>query len=86
MGEGVKKWIEFLTAQDKCIHFIGGALVCFIAYMAFGVIAACVATIAAALGKELYDYIHPEKHTADPWDAIVTICGGASVFLILLVA
>ena len=35
-----------------------------------------VPVLIAAVGKELYDARHRDKHTPDVWDAVATTCGG----------
>ena len=37
--------------------------------------------VCVAAGKECYDATHPEKHTADMYDMLVTILGGTTVLL-----
>ncbi|GAB6100420.1 hypothetical protein JCM16358_22990 [Halanaerocella petrolearia] len=34
-----------------------------------------------AVGKEIYDYFNPKKHTADLIDSLVTVIGGLVVVL-----
>ena len=65
-----------MIPADKIAHFAVG--VCIFAAVSWVSISwACVAFIAAAIGKEIYDSRHPDKHTADVWDAVATIAGGA---------
>jgi hypothetical protein len=35
-----------------------------------------VAIVVAAVGKEVYDWFHRDRHTPDVWDAVVTVIGG----------
>jgi hypothetical protein len=60
--------------SDKAWHFL------------FGLIAGVVsiyAVIAVAIGKEVYDHFHPDKHVCDAMDAVVTIIGGLTTLAIL---
>jgi hypothetical protein len=41
-----------------------------------------IVAIIAAL-KEVYDYMHPDKHTADIWDWVATSLGGVLGMLII---
>ena len=62
---------------DKQGHFIVGLL----AYMAFHFISVGVALIvvaAMAVGKEIYDWFHRNRHTPDLWDAVATMAGGVA--------
>jgi glycopeptide antibiotics resistance protein len=34
--------------------------------------------------KEIYDYLHPESHTADIYDAVATTLGGLLGYIIYL--
>lgn len=61
---------------DKQAHFLSGGFIAAIAWP-FGVVASIAAVLVAAVGKEVYDKLHPESHTADIWDAVATIAGGA---------
>lgn len=40
-----------------------------------------VVVIAIAFGKEVYDYLHRDKHTPELMDALATIAGGFLVNL-----
>ena len=62
--------------KDKRLHFavglaIGVGVFILNPYLAF--ITGCI----VAIGKEVYDYFHPDTHTADVTDALVTIAGVA---------
>ena len=65
---------------DKALHFIVGVLI-FTAlhfanhYLAIG------AVVFAALGKEVYDLYHRDKHTPEWMDAVATITGGLIAWL-----
>jgi len=65
---------------DKALHIIAGVLVYAVAHFASPIIGmAAVAVV--AVGKEVYDYMHKDKHTPDAWDAIATIGGGLLAFI-----
>lgn len=53
--------------KDKALHFIVGVALAPLSIWFVMVI---------ALGKEIYDYYNPEKHTADWNDFIATVVGG----------
>jgi len=61
---------------DKQMHFICGFIIAAVLTPFIGwysvVLVAMVAT-----AKELYDDVNKETHTADVWDLLVTIAGGA---------
>lgn len=68
---------------DKQAHFFSGAFVFFTiapwdSFLAAGV------CIAAAVFKEVYDLCNKENHTPDLFDAVATILGGASAWIIRL--
>lgn len=60
---------------DKLGHFTAGVLI----YAALHFISPTVgllAVVVAAWGKEVYDYLHRNKHSPDPLDALATMIGG----------
>jgi hypothetical protein len=66
--------------HDKALHVIVGVL----AYAAFHFVSPLVGLVAvaiAAVGKEIYDYMHRDKHTPDVWDAVATMGGGLLAFI-----
>lgn len=64
-----------MIAPDKVAHFAGGVLI-FAALSWFSILAAFIAVVVAAVGKEIYDSRHKDVHTPDVWDAVATILGG----------
>jgi len=65
---------------DKQGHFIVGL----IAYMAFhfvGVAVGLGVVAVLAVGKEIYDWFHRDRHTPDLWDAVATMAGGVAGFI-----
>lgn len=68
------------TPHDKALHFIVGVLIFSFSLPLVG--PAYALALVAVLGtlKEVYDFIHKERHTPDAWDAIATILGGAVGF------
>jgi hypothetical protein len=61
--------------HDKALHVIAGVL----AYAVFHFVSpvvGMVAVVVAAVGKEVYDWFHRDRHTPDVWDAVVTVIGG----------
>ena len=60
---------------DKTLHLLAGSTIAALVWP-FGAWLAVVAVLVAAVGKEVYDKLHPDKHTADIWDAVATVMGG----------
>lgn len=69
------------AGSSVCVSFM---LIFLPVLWAAGITAALLAC--AAFGKERYDAAHPDTHTADPYDALVTILGGVAVLLPILLA
>jgi len=65
---------------DKCLHFIVGVLIYAVAHFVSPMIG-IIAVGVAAVGKEIYDWFHRDKHTPDVWDAVATIGGGVVGFI-----
>lgn len=69
--------------QDKANHIVYGSVIFAAAYALFtfaGLPAlpiAAGAVVLAAVGKEVWDRIHCDKHTPDLMDAVATMVGGA---------
>ena len=72
-----------MLAYDKSLHALVGGAIFSAAYVLFSIAGlpalhiAAGAVVLAAMGKEVYDYIHRDKHTPDLMDAVATIVGGA---------
>jgi hypothetical protein len=62
-----------MIAADKLAHFCAGIAVAAVVYP-FGLVPAAVATIAAAVGKELWDA--QGNGTPEVMDAVATLLGG----------
>lgn len=65
---------------DKQGHFIIGL----VAYMAFhfvGVAVGLGVVAVLAVGKEIHDWFHRDRHTPDVWDAIATMAGGVAGYI-----
>ena len=79
----IEKIIAFLNAipSDKVAHCLGGVVLFAIGQLfGYGLLLAVI----GAVTKEIYDYLHPESHTADVKDAAATILGGLLGFIIYL--
>jgi hypothetical protein len=66
--------------HDKALHVIAGVL----AYAVFHFVSPVVgmaAVVVAAVGKEVYDWFHRDRHTPDLWDAVATMAGGVAGFI-----
>lgn len=72
-----------MLPYDKSLHALAGAVIFSAAYVLFSIAGlpalhiATGAVVLAAVGKEVYDYMHRDKHTPDLMDAVATIIGGA---------
>jgi hypothetical protein len=66
---------------DKQMHFISGLIIAVVLTPFIGAYSVIVVAIIALL-KEIYDYKHPESHTADFWDWVATVLGGAVGFVL----
>jgi len=61
--------------MDKWLHFIAGYSI----YLTFSVGIgnyALIPVVAAGVGKEIYDALHPESHRAEVADVVATVAGG----------
>ena len=67
---------------DKQMHFISGFIIAAVLTPFIGFYAVVVVAIIALL-KEIYDALHPDKHTADFWDWVATILGGLVGFVVV---
>lgn len=79
----IEKIIAFLNSipTDKVYHCLGGVVLFAIGQLfGYGLALAVI----GAIVKEIYDYLHPESHTADCKDAIATIIGGLLGYIIYL--
>lgn len=68
---------------DKQGHFIIGLL----AYMIFHFVSievGLIVTAVLAIGKEIHDWFHRDRHTPDLWDAVATMLGGIVGFICAL--
>lgn len=66
--------------HDKALHLIAGIVL----YAAFHFISPSVgmgAVLAAALGKEVYDYFNKDRHTPEWMDVVATVLGGVLGFV-----
>ena len=79
----IEKIIAFLNSipSDKVYHCLGGVVLFAIGQLfGYGLFLA----VLGAITKEIYDYLHPESHTADVKDAIATTLGGLLGYIIYL--
>jgi hypothetical protein len=60
---------------DKQLHFICGFIIAAVLTPFIGFYAVVIVAIIALL-KEIYDALHPDKHTPDFWDWVATSLGG----------
>ena len=79
----IEKILAILNSipSDKIYHCLGGVVLFAIGQLfGYGLFLA----ILGAITKEIYDYLHPESHTADVKDAIATTLGGLLGYIIYL--
>lgn len=67
---------------DKQMHFMSGFIIAFLLTPYIGFYSVLIVAIIALL-KEIYDYLHPESHTADFWDWFATTLGGLIGFIVI---
>jgi hypothetical protein len=67
---------------DKQMHFICGFIIAAVLTPFIGAYSILVVAIIAAL-KEIYDFLHPESHTADFLDWVATTLGGVVGFVVV---
>jgi len=79
-----KLYIPCSIPADKQLHGLSGAILGIILTPFIGW-AGILWVSAIACAKEVYDYLNPDKHTADIWDWVATSLGGvAGVLLVTL--
>ena len=66
--------------HDKALHLIGGVLIYAAAHFVSPVVGLAAVAV-AAVGKEIYDLFHRDKHTPEVMDAVATIIGGIIAFI-----
>ena len=77
-------WLEGKVPVDKFMHFISGLLIAVILTPFIGFYSVLIVAL-IALAKEVYDYLHPDLHTADIWDWVATTLGGIVGVLLVYV-
>jgi VanZ family protein len=79
----IEKILAILNSipSDKVAHCLGGVVLFAIGQL-FGY--GLALAILGAVVKEIYDYFHPESHTADIYDAVATTLGGLLGYIIYL--
>jgi len=86
----MNKWLgkvyiqNIYVPQDKFMHFLSGAILGIILTPFIGW-ASILWVSAIACAKEVYDYLNPDKHTADIWDWVATSLGGVAGVLLVTV-
>ena len=69
-----------MVAIDKQLHFFSGGFLAALAIAAnLPFYAAMLVVLLAGVAKEVYDALHPDKHTKDVWDIVATSIGGSVV-------
>jgi hypothetical protein len=61
---------------DKQLHFICGFIIAAVLTPFIGWYSVVLVSMVAT-AKEIYDDVNKDTHTADVWDLLVTIAGGA---------
>jgi len=67
-------WLNSIPA-DKVAHFAVGVLI-YAPLHFIDPVVGLLGVAVAAVGKEVYDYLHRDNHTPDVWDAVATMLGG----------
>jgi len=65
---------------DKLGHFVAGVFIYAIFHFVSPLFGLAMVAV-AAIGKEIYDYLHRDKRTPDIWDAVATMLGGVLGFI-----
>ena len=79
--------LSFFKKKDKQLHILGSATLTVTIYLATkSLVYATVGTLLVGIGKEVYDYYHPKKHTADIKDVVADVIGVAVVVSFILIA
>jgi putative lipoprotein len=63
------------TGKDKAQHFVGSAVLSYGFSEFMSADKAFLTAVGIGLAKEVYDYQHPEKHTASYKDFIANVAG-----------
>ena len=79
-----KLYIPCGIPADKQMHFLSGAILGILFASVFGW-AGILWVAAIACAKEVYDYLNPDKHTADIWDWVATTLGGVLGVLLVTI-
>ena len=67
---------SFFKQKDKQLHMLGSAILTIVAYLLVKSLSyAVIGTLAIGIVKEIYDYFHPKKHTADIKDIFADMIG-----------
>lgn len=66
--------------HDKALHLISGLFIYTVAHFISPVVG-LVAVAIAAIGKEVYDWFHRDKHTPEVLDAVATMLGGLAGYI-----
>ena len=77
-----KLYIPCSIPADKQKHFLSGFILGIILTPFIGW-ASILWVSAIACAKEVYDYLNPDKHTADIWDWVATSLGGIVGFVVV---
>lgn len=68
--------------MDKIKHFGVGLVIAIIGLLlGYSYITVLTLFTIPAIGKEVYDYFHPEKHTCEFLDALATFLGGLLILI-----
>ena len=71
--------------NDKLKHFfVGFGISAIIVLVANSLVLAGMAVLVVAVGKEVWDYYHPEKHQAEWLDIAATMAGWLPVAFLFL--
>jgi hypothetical protein len=81
----IEKVLSFLNniPDDKVRHSYMGMVIFTLTCLFAPTSYAFVLLVLIALGKEVYDYIHPNIHTCDKWDFVATVFGALPVIILM---
>jgi len=72
-------WLNSIPT-DKVAHFAVGVLI-YAPLHFIDPVVGLLGVAVAAVGKEVYDYLHRDTNTPDIWDAVATMVGGIIGFI-----
>ncbi len=78
--------LQNIIPLDKQLHFYAGLAIGFTLSVFIPFLIAFVIVMIIGALKELYDYLHPDKHSCEFLDWLATTLGGLYVVIICLIS